>query len=59
MCKKATEAVKNFLNAFDVDDQDRLYCISSRVLVDQETEDDILGAEKAREDAKNHLSLKG
>ena len=50
--KNATEAVKSFLNPFDVDDRDRLYCISSVVPVDQEIEDDILGAEKAGEDAK-------
>ena len=49
---KATEAIKGFLNSFDVDDRDKVYCLSSGAPTTDEIEDDILCAEKAGEYAK-------
>ena len=50
--QNATEAVRGFLNPFDVDDRDKVYCLSSGAPETDEVEDDVLCAEKAGEDAK-------
>ena len=50
--QNATEAIKGFLNPFDVDDRDKVYCLSSGAQTTDEIEDDVLCAENAGEDAK-------
>ncbi len=52
------EAVKSFLDPFDVDDKDHLYCISSGAPVPVDIEKDILRAETAGQEAKQTFTEK-
>ena len=50
--QNATEAIKGFLNPFNVDDREKVYCLSSGAPSTDEIEDEVLCAWKAGEDAK-------
>ena len=50
--QNTTEAIKGFLNPFDVDDQDKVHGLSSGAPATDEIEDDVLCAEKGGEDVK-------
>ena len=49
---KTIEAMKSFIDSFDVEDHQKLYCLSSGVAVDMETAQDVLRAEKVGKEMK-------
>ena len=50
--KSTIGAIESFLNPFEVDNRDELYCISSGAPASTEIEIDVLGAEETGEKAK-------
>ena len=49
---KTVEAIKSFIDSFDIEDHQKLYCLSSGVAVDMETSQDVLRAEKVGKEMK-------
>ena len=49
---KVQESVKSFLNPFNVENKDKLYCISSGAPATGDIQDDVLRADKAGREAK-------
>ena len=49
---KTIEAIKSFIDPFDVEDHQKLYCLSSGVAVDMETAQDVLRAENVGKEMK-------
>ena len=49
---KTIEAIKSFIDPFDVEDNQKLYCLSSGVAVDMETAQDVLRAENVGKEMK-------
>ena len=43
---KTIEAIKSFIDPFDVEDHQKLYCLPSSVAADMETAEDVLRADK-------------
>ena len=52
---KTIEAIKSFIDPFDVEAHQKLYCLSSGVGVDMETAQDVLRAEKVGKEIKETL----
>ena len=52
---KTIEAIKSFIDPFDVEDLQKLYCLSSGVSVDMEAAQDVLQAEKVGKEMKHLL----
>ena len=53
--KSTIGAIESFLNPFEVDNPDGLYCISSGAPASTQTETDVLGAEETGEKAKKEF----
>ena len=53
--KSTTGAIESFLNPFEVDNWDELYCISSGAPASTEIEIDVLGAEETGQKAKGEF----
>ena len=49
---KTIEAIKSYIDPFDVEDHQKLYCLSSGVAVDMETAQDVLRAENVGKEMK-------
>ena len=49
---KTIEAIKSFIDPFDVEDIQKLYCLSSGVAVEMQTAQDVLQAEKVEKEMK-------
>ena len=49
--KKVMQAISNFINSFDVDTKDVLYCLSSGAPAPKDIEEDLLNADKAGTEA--------
>ena len=52
---KTVDAVKSFMNPFDVPEETRLYCLSSGAAASSDIETDVLRAETAGEEAKKQF----
>ena len=55
LVNKTVDAVKSFLNPFDVPEKTKLYCLSSGAATSSDIEIDVLRAEKAGEEAKKQF----
>ena len=52
---KTIEAIKSFIDPFDVENHQKWYCLSSDVAVDMETAQDVLRAEKVGKEMKKKI----
>ena len=53
---KTIKAIKSFIDPFDVEDHQKLYCLSSGMAVDMETAQDVLRAEIVGKEMKKTFS---
>ena len=49
---KTIDAIKSFINPFDIEEHQKLYCLSSGAAVDTEVAEDVLGAKKLGKNLK-------
>ena len=59
LVNKTVDAIKSFLNPFDVPEETKLYCLSSGAATSLDIEIDIIRAEKADEEAKKQFISEG